>query len=260
MVNAKNVSDKGNPMTKRKEQKQSKVVLDKILIGGKFGKLLVKSLAPKELWIRNESYFICDCDCGKSGLVINGCRIKNGSTQSCGCLKLERQLLAKTTHGHTSSKASSGRRHRSPTYRTWETMKRRCLSPVSANYHLYGGRGITVCPEWIESFDAFLRDMGEQPSPSHSLDRINGDLGYSKDNCRWATWVQQGRNRANNRKLTLNGITRCVSEWCEITGLAHTTIHSRLVRGWSEEEALTVKPLTSPTQYKNRGRNDSQPR
>lgn len=87
----------------------------------------------------------------------------------------------------------------SPTYRSWSSMRSRCLNPRSTSYRKYGARGVTICPEW-NSFEAFFRDMGERP-PGHTIDRINPSLGYSPDNCRWADRFTQGRNRA---KVILN--------------------------------------------------------
>ena len=87
-----------------------------------------------------------------------------------------------------------GRRVASPEYMAWQHMRGRCMNPKSKDYPYYGGRGITVAARW-EKFENFLTDMGRRPTPKHTLDRKNGDLGYSKQNCRWATRQEQARNR-----------------------------------------------------------------
>lgn len=139
------------------------------------------------------------------------------------------------THGHT----SGGRV--SPTYSTWLSMRARCSNPNVTYYADYGGRGITVCDRWQTSFEAFLEDMGEKPAGT-SIERIDRDGHYEPGNCRWATLREQGRNKRNNLKLTLNGETRLLVEWSERTGIPYRKIRARLDRGWSAERALTTQP------------------
>lgn len=143
-------------------------------------------------------------------------------------------------HGHTASfPRGDGTRAVviSPTYSSWSAMRCRCLNPKHPAFHRYGGRGITVCQEW-DSFSAFLADMGERPD-GHSLDRIDNDKGYCKENCRWSDSKQQVRNRACSRRITAFGITLTLPEWSERTGLHRSTIYHRLAKGMPPEEALT---------------------
>ena len=126
-------------------------------------------------------------------------------------------------------------------YRCWAQMKNRCLDVNDNRYHLYGGRGITVCKEWVDSYVAFLSYVGRKPSPKHVLDRYpNNDGNYEPGNVRWATYSENGRNTRQNVLLTLNGVTLCVVEWSERTSLPQSTIRDRVNRGWSVERALTT--------------------
>jgi hypothetical protein len=132
------------------------------------------------------------------------------------------------THGHS----------RSLTYVSLAQLIQRCTNPNNPSFTKYGGRGITVCQRWRNSFEAFLEDMGERPSNKHSIDRIHNDRGYDPGNCRWATKVEQCRNKSDNRLITVDGETHCLSEWDEIKGFPRGRIADRLQRGWAEEEAV----------------------
>jgi hypothetical protein len=121
-------------------------------------------------------------------------------------------------------------------------MIQRCHNPKHAAYGMYGGRGISVCPPWENSFQEFFKDMGQRPSPQHWLDRIDNSKGYSPENCRWAIAKEQARNRRDNRTLTLDGKSMTMAGWSEFTGIAACTIRMRLERGWSLADALN-KPV-----------------
>jgi len=124
-------------------------------------------------------------------------------------------------------------------YSLWCSMHARCSNPTRADYARYGGSGVQVCERWA-SFASFLEDMGPRPTPQHSIDRIDGGLGYAPSNCRWATPTEQQRNRSNNRLLTWNGTTRCVAEWAEVLQLSRELIKDRLAGGWSVDAALST--------------------
>jgi len=117
-------------------------------------------------------------------------------------------------------------------------MRERCGNPKNAAYSLYGGRGITVCDRWRDSFEAFLADVGRRPSPVHSLDRIDNNLGYAPSNVRWAPRSVQQRNRRNNAWLTVIGVTRLRIEWSEVAGIPYNTLGWRLRAGWFPEHAI----------------------
>lgn len=128
------------------------------------------------------------CDCGKEKLAFKG-NVVRGLTGSCGCLRAKNTRAMKVTHGASKTKV----------YRAWRHMKSRCGNPNVERFVHYGGRGITVCDEWTCSFERFLSDMGLPPTDGHTLDRIDPNKGYSKDNCRWATKTEQARNKTSSK-------------------------------------------------------------
>jgi len=142
--------------------------------------------------------------------------------------------LAKSKqHGH----AIAG--HRSPTYHCWLDMRRRCYNPKTKDFVNYGARGIKVCTEWLLSFAAFLRDMGELPD-GKTIDRINNDGDYCLANCRWATRAQQNWTRRPTKLLTFRGQTKPMTVWNRELGFGGGTIRRRLLNGMSISEALTL--------------------
>lgn len=122
-------------------------------------------------------------------------------------------------------------------------MRARCLRKSHHAYASYGGRGITICERW-NSFKSFLADMGERPLGT-SLDRIDTNGNYSKENCRWASALAQQSNKRNARKITYNGKTQGVAAWARDVGISDPTIRSRLNSGWDVHDALTVPAGTS---------------
>ena len=144
---------------------------------------------------------------------------------SCGCGSTRRKWKSSATSPNT--------------YRSWEHMLDRCYNEKHPHYKHYGGRGITVCDRWRESFDAFLEDMSERPD-GLTLDRIDNERGYEPGNCQWSTYKEQNRNKTNGTALTHKGETLSVTEWSERIDIPRWTIFSRLQMGWTVERALTT--------------------
>lgn len=159
------------------------------ITGRKFGRLV--AIRYVDHTPGGNARWLCVCDCGKTRVV---CKIAliSGTTKSCRCLAIEKTIERSTTHGKTNT----------PEFRAWSGMKDRCLRKGNKKYKHYGGRGITICKEWIESFDAFLRDVGPRPGPELSIDRIDNNDGYHPGNVRWATHKEQCLNRRPREQWT----------------------------------------------------------
>ena len=146
-------------------------------------------------------------------------------------------------------------------YRAWEAMKRRCTNTSDTRWANYGGRGITVCDRWMQSFDAFLADMGPKPvghtgkRAIYSLDRIDVDGPYAPGNCRWADSRQQALNTRRNRVLTHAGESRTVTEWAHVIGIRLGTLLYRLNAGWTVREALAPTLIYWSRRARNRHNN-----
>lgn len=197
------------------------------LIGLRFGRLIVIGKDG----VNQRTKWLCTCECGNITSVL-GTQLKDGRTQSCGCLHKERASKAKRTHG-LSKKISE--------YGIWDNMKKRCYSPDVKSYKHYGARGIKMCDRWKSSFILFLADMGRRPSKEYSIDRIDNDGDYKPENCRWATRKEQSRNMRRNVLVTINGVTKCVTDWVSYFNISKGTVSERLARGWNLDETLFIK-------------------
>jgi len=194
------------------------------LIGQRFGRWIVLGNGCRKNGRRS---YLCLCKCGTFSDV-DATNLRVGVSQSCGCLKLEHI----TRHGHA---RTSGWSHE---YQVWKNMRARTVNPKSTRFALWGGRGISICKQWLHSFEAFYEDMGPRP-PGHQIDRIDNDGPYCKENCRWVTIKEQMRNTRCTVRLTFRGRTQSRMDWAEELGIDHQTIRARLRYGWSVEDALT---------------------
>lgn len=192
------------------------------LLGQRFGRLTV--IEETDRRANGSILWKCRCDCGNTVLVRSN-HLRRGGVLSCGCYN--RDIITK--HGDKDN----------PLYHTLQCMKDRCYNSNAQEYENYGGRGIKVCDEWLESYESF-RDwaMANGYRKGLSIDRIDNNGDYSPDNCRWATMKTQCRNRRSNHLLTINGETHCIAEWGEIANIIPSRISKRLERGWSPYDAV----------------------
>lgn len=202
------------------------------LIGKTYGRLLVVRYVGKTP--HHKAKFACLCVCGTEIECI-GAHLKNGNTKSCGCHRVDvsRALgkwankiarKANTTHG-----LSKRRPHR-----IWLAMKSRCLNPNTPNYPIYGGRGITICTEWVESFAVFWEWAAQNGyADTLEIDRIDNDGNYEPSNCRWASRLIQANNKSSNRIVAHpDGRSMTAAEWGRELGMDPEIIYGRIARGW----------------------------
>ena len=168
---------------------------------------------------------VFECSCGARFVASVG-HIRTGHTTSCGCKKLARSAVMNKKHGLSQTAL----------FQRWHMMVRRCTDQRIEAYKNYGGRGITVCDRWMV-FENFVEDMGF-PDRGMTLERIDNDKGYSKENCCWAPRKTQSRNKRTNRMIEHNGKTQCVSDWEDELGFTRGVLRNRLNRGITFEVAV----------------------
>lgn len=204
------------------------------LTGQRFNRWVALSYEGDARWL-------CKCDCGTIKKVHRS-HLKSGKSKSCGCLSREIAsnsiCMRNKTHGLYESNLRL--------YNIWHSIKQRCYYDKNINYRNYGGRGITLCDEWLNNFKSFydwaMKNGYDKNAPRGkcTIDRIDVNGNYEPNNCRWVTQKQQSRNKRTNRFITCNGETKTIADWCEEKGLCHTTICDRLKAGYSEEQAILM--------------------
>jgi len=202
------------------------------LTGRQFERLTVLGLDS----IRNhKSYWLCECECeAKTRRVILGTGLSNGNTRSCGCLQKEYA----TKHGQSASRL----------YQIYYDMLDRCYNSKNEFYKDYGGRGIIVCCEWDDflTFDTWAKENGYKSNLTIERKDVDGD--YTPENCCWATSKEQASNRSTNHLITIEGITKTLTQWAEYSGISLLTISGRIRLGWKDEDLL--KPIDTKCRHK----------
>lgn len=200
----------------------------KDLTGFKNGRLTVLEITNKKSG--NDAIWKCVCECGNTTNVSgNHLKRKIDSTKSCGCLTKETARELMTKHGM----------HTTKTYRSWVSMIERCYNPKAAGYDYYGGSGIFVCDQWLNSFENFYADMGDRPKDM-TLDRKDSNGNYVPNNCKWSTIYEQANNRRNNVIINYNGINYTRGQLAEKFNIPTSILGSRLRHGWLLEDAINT--------------------
>lgn len=214
------------------------MALMKDITGQRFSRLVVVAIDGKDH--RGEYRWLCRCDCGNNTSVKSS-KLRYGKIKSCGCYRKSGDY--KRTHG----------RSHTTEHWTWWGIIDRCTNKKNGSFSRYGARGIKICSGWRNDFESFFADMGQKPSPKHSVDRMNNDGHYScghcdecvengwTANCRWATQREQCNNTSANTILEFQGKTMTVTQWAEEIGLQPSTLWARIFdNGWTVERALTT--------------------
>lgn len=194
-------------------------------VGSRFGRLVIED--------RTTLQAKCRCDCGNVVSVLMS-NLGNGHIRSCGCLRAETTIARSTKHG------ASRRGKKTRAYNVWCGIIKRCTNPNIADWENYGGRGISICKEWSDSFEQFLADMGE-PLRGHTIERNDVNGNYCKDNCTWATRKEQNNNTRKSKWLVLGERRQTLAQWADELGLNRSTIHRRLKQNLPIEMVLEVR-------------------
>lgn len=205
----------------------------KNMVGMEFNGCKVVSREGSDKW--GQALWKCVCRCGKY-FVSTGGNIRSGNTKSCGCYSIKRTKESNTTHGDSGTRL----------HNIWYGIIRRCTRPSNSMFDYYGGRGITVCNQWLNSYEEFKEwSISNGYADDLTIDRIDNDGGYTPNNCRWVTYKEQGLNKRNSRMVEFNGKVMNLSTVSEISGIAESTIRNRIKAG---------VPIDSPKYYNRKSK------
>lgn len=212
----------------------------KDITGNRYGRLVVLRFIKTD--DKRRSLWECQCDCGKT-VIVQKNNLTSGNTKSCGCLSSS----LKTTHNKSKSRL----------YSVWHGMKQRCLNPNVEEYKNYGGRGIKICPEWMD-FETFYQwaisngFIENSPKGQNTIDRIDVNGNYEPLNCRFVNMSVQSNNTRRNKLLTYQGRTQTISQWANEIGINRRTLEARIVDyHWSVEKALTYPVNENMRRFRN---------
>ena len=197
------------------------------ITGKRFGRLVAIERVADSFTPSNRRIirYKCYCDCGKEKIV-DKWHLTSGKTISCGCYQHERQIECNTTHGMRDTRL----------YYIWCGMKQRCKDKTRMDY---GGKGISICDEWKDDFQAFYDwSVNNGYRDDLSIDRIDVNGNYEPDNCRWADAYTQMNNTTRNHYITIDGETKTLIQWSRLSGINQATIRTRIKRGMDEKSAV----------------------
>lgn len=220
----------------------------KDMVGKKFGQLTVLRYSHTHIFneLCSEAKWICLCDCGNETIVF-GSHLRKGATRSCGCI-----VLIGTDNPNFKHGISNKKHPHHYILSAWYGIIQRTQSKTAKRFEGWGGRGISIAPQWRHDSTRFVKDVlaeiGERPTPKHSIDRINNEGHYEPSNIRWATPSEQNRNKRTTRLITAGGRTQCLTDWGKEIGRNPGVISARLDDlGWTPEEAVEIVQRTKPT-------------
>lgn len=210
------------------------------LVGKRFGRLTVLKYLYSDH--HGTKVWECKCDCGNF-VKENSNVLSMGKVKSCGCLNKERIVALDKSRRTIYDISRDANGKHTKLYKIWCGIKRRCQNYDASHYKYYGKRGICVCDEWTHNFRPFYEwAISNGYQDGLTIDRIDNDKGYSPENCRWATITEQNRNKRCNTIFSYRGVAKTLAEWSDIVDIDPHMISGRVKRGWSFEDAITIRP------------------
>ena len=207
------------------QRERTSEACSKDMVGHKYGKLTALHRISNA---DGHTKYECKCECGNI-VIVDSCNLSTGATKSCGCIRKSTTKTLKLSHGQCGTRL----------YRCWRNMIDRCENFNNVEYKNYGNRGIFVCEEWHSFNNFYIWALSNGYKDTLTIERIDVNKGYSPDNCTWADYYTQARNRTDNVKIRFNGKEMILTDWAKEVGINESTIRARLKRGWSIEDALT---------------------